>query len=977
MSDRVTISYSMDGENWQEVSNQNISEKKDFKANEENVFTFDPITAKYIRWNLYNEAKLAAGVSEVCVYEKMLKMDVGTSVNLKSLKINGADLEGFSADQDFYTLDLDYGEAVPQVSAEAEDENAVVFIVPAISANDTAIVQVISEDGNEQKSYMVQFHEKAPVLAQATIEIAKQPLIEDDVEPIRLTARLQDGDILQNGVLEVTYTVGNPEIAEVRDGQFYALNPGTTTLKAAITYHGITVDSNELTLTIEKNPAQKLITGYEQVSVETGKGVKPVLPEKIRATFNVGLPKEVPVTWDEINPEQYGKYGTFTVKGTVEGQELCPQAKVTVKGITGIEQFSCATPVGVTPKLAERARIYYSDGTIDEAAVTWDEHPQELFLNNASIVTIKGTAKGMKTQTTVRVTMDTENGDKFTGYKNGFYWPLGMASFTNGAGSSGDSASKLNDNIISHNPEDNNRWCNWDSTARSEDWAGIVFGLEEVTYKFIDNLEIDFYTDHGASLPTEYTVEYYDGEYFNVPPSDPNNVTDAHPAGVNENWKPVNNLRLNTPAMLSDSETNYFTFDMVETCAIRIRMKAAANKCLGITEMAAYERLAISKNEPAITGISLNGTALLEFDPKTMHYVYRVNGEEMPQITAQTTQNASVSVIYPEGFGADARLIVRAENGVDTKTYTIRLEKGDSSVDDLEKELEELRKQLVQAKEDLELRNSELKDAQEAVKEATKEKENAQQELRQAEIDLKEANEKLEAAKREAEDAKEDANQKVAEAQNEVQKAQERVTEAQTIALKAEESLAAALNEKASAEKALSDAQEEIAGLQQKVAILSAELSDALKKLEDAREAQKKAEQEAKAAKEKAEQEAKAAKEAQEARLKAEQEAREAQEALKRTQQALEEAQKKLSASSAKKTVIRFDKKKYTVKKGKSVRLGVTIKNQNGAKVTYKSANKKIARVSKKGVVKGLKKGKTKITVTCNKKKKSVTVQVK
>ena len=57
--------------------------------------------------------------------------------------------------------------------------------------------------------------------------------------------------------------------------------------------------------------------------------------------------------------------------------------------------------------------------------------------------------------------------------------------------------------------------------------------------------------------------------------------------------------------------------------------------------------------------------------------------------------------------------------------------------------------------------------------------------------------------------------------------------------------------------------------------------------------------------------------------------------------------------------------------------MGVTIKNQNGAKVTYKSANKKIARVSKKGVVKGLKKGKTKITVTCNKKKKSVTVQVK
>lgn len=76
--------------------------------------------------------------------------------------------------------------------------------------------------------------------------------------------------------------------------------------------------------------------------------------------------------------------------------------------------------------------------------------------------------------------------------------------------------------------------------------------------------------------------------------------------------------------------------------------------------------------------------------------------------------------------------------------------------------------------------------------------------------------------------------------------------------------------------------------------------------------------------------------------------------------------------------------KKVVVAKGKSVKLKtvVSVKPDKAAnkKVTYKSANKKIATVSNKGVVKGKKAGNTKITVTSkkNKKKKAtISVQVK
>ena len=66
---------------------------------------------------------------------------------------------------------------------------------------------------------------------------------------------------------------------------------------------------------------------------------------------------------------------------------------------------------------------------------------------------------------------------------------------------------------------------------------------------------------------------------------------------------------------------------------------------------------------------------------------------------------------------------------------------------------------------------------------------------------------------------------------------------------------------------------------------------------------------------------------------------------------------------------------KQTVKVGKTVKLGAT--TEPAGKITYKSSNKKIATVTSKGVVKGKKKGKCKITVTANGWKQVVTVTVK
>ena len=68
-------------------------------------------------------------------------------------------------------------------------------------------------------------------------------------------------------------------------------------------------------------------------------------------------------------------------------------------------------------------------------------------------------------------------------------------------------------------------------------------------------------------------------------------------------------------------------------------------------------------------------------------------------------------------------------------------------------------------------------------------------------------------------------------------------------------------------------------------------------------------------------------------------------------------------------------KKSVSVRKGKKLKLKV--KATPSGKITYKSKNKKIATVTKKGSIKGIKKGSCTITVKCNGVTKKVKVKVK
>ena len=78
---------------------------------------------------------------------------------------------------------------------------------------------------------------------------------------------------------------------------------------------------------------------------------------------------------------------------------------------------------------------------------------------------------------------------------------------------------------------------------------------------------------------------------------------------------------------------------------------------------------------------------------------------------------------------------------------------------------------------------------------------------------------------------------------------------------------------------------------------------------------------------------------------------------------------------TVKNPTLTLNKTSASVKVGKTTK--ITAKAAPSGKVTYKSGNKKIATVSSKGTIKGIKKGTAKITVTCNGVTKTVKVTVK
>ena len=578
--------------------------------------------------------------------------DVAAPV-VPTVTVGGEAVTGLTSQKPMQYRTLAYGAELPKVTASAE--NAAVTVVQASAANGMrASIFVQPKDGGPLQTYAIQFLEEAPKIDHLSLQVEKADgLKEDQTVKLSVLAHYQDGTQAVLPADKVTFsTSGEGEVA-VRKGMLELHKPGTVTLKAE--YEGAT---GQVDLTIQANTEKKVAQSIRPVNVVTDLHQEPSLPATVTVEYDKGFPKAHKVTWQAIPKEKLDHYQTFEVLGKVEGLDLEARAKVSVEGIVSVEEVSVTTPIAEAPQLPESVRTYDSYGHVSSAKVTWDTIRPEQYAKEG-VFTVDGRLEGtqLTTKLHVRVSAQTEKGANISDQWTGSELPLAFASDSNPS----DPVSNVNDKLISYNNQPANRWTNWN--RKKDASVGVLFGDSGILSKrSVDNLSVGFHEDHGVGVPKSYVIEYYVGKEVPSTPKNPSFLeTENHVFNDPANWKEVSNLK--APAQLKAGEMNHFSFDKVDTYAVRIRMvRLDSKKGTSITEVQIFAKQ-VAAAKQGQTRIQVDGKDLANFNPDlTDYYLESVDGK-VPAVTASVSNNGLATVVPSVREGEPVRVIAKAENG--------------------------------------------------------------------------------------------------------------------------------------------------------------------------------------------------------------------------------------------------------------------------------------------------------------------------
>ena len=562
-------------------------------------------------------------------------------------------VEGLSTDQPVLYHKLAYGAALPEVKALAE--NAQVTVIQANEANGMrASIYVQPNDGGALQTYAIQFLQEAPQIERLSLEVENaDALKEDQTVGIKVLAHYQDGTQAVLKADKVTFSTSGEGDVAVRKGMLELHKPGQVTLKAQ--FEGA---EGQIDLNIQANTENKVVQAIRPVSVVTGLNQEPSLPDTVTVEYDKGFPKVHKVTWQAVAKEDLAKYHSFDVLGKVEGIENEAHAKVSVEGIIAVEEVTTTTPVSEAPQLPESVRTYHSNGQVSSAKVTWDAIDPSQYATEGSF-TVTGHVEGtqLPTKLHVRVSAQTETGANISDQWTGSELPLAFASDSNPS----DSVANVNDKLISFNDQPANRWTNWKRTSEAS--VGILFGDSGILSKrSVDNLNVAFHEDHGVGAPKSYVIEYYVGKDVPTVPKNPSFVaSEDHVFNDDNNWKQVTNLK--APDQVRAGEMTHFSFDKVNTYAVRIRMVRPDGKWgTSITEIQIFSKQ-VAPAKKAQAQIQVDGKDLPNFNPGLTDYYLEAKEDQAPTVTASVSDNGIATVIPSVREGDPVRVVVKAENG--------------------------------------------------------------------------------------------------------------------------------------------------------------------------------------------------------------------------------------------------------------------------------------------------------------------------
>ena len=637
------------------------------------------IDTEVISWTLKNPAALTkeGGRTEATgklvddgheVTATFIASSKETTSSITGLTVGDKDLENFEPSKTYYRVSLPYTAKIPSVGAQTTGYQVTIQQASADNGYQASVF-LSDQKGDLVQTYLIQFVKEAPALTRLEVNVeGKEKATEDQVLPYHVIGHYEDGSQTEFSASDVHLEAKSADGGhlEVNGQNLLLYTKGRVTLTPRIDNQTEKTQSVSTELVIKENKVEKKIVKLHPVSISTDINQQPNLPSQVGAEFDKGLPRKVAVTWDKVAEKELGHYHSFIIKGHVEGTDIEAQATVTVEGLQVAEEISLTVPKGESVQLPANVRAYHSNGTTIYKDVVWNQVPAN-FSQTEGVYEINGRLvdSNLTTKAHVRVSSQVVAGNNISKQWTGSQLPAAIVSNTGGD----DSANALNDLTVSRTTTGaKNRWTTW-RTNTDNDWASILFGNSgDLTKRFVNNLSVDFYSDRTIGLPKEYVIEYYVGQEVPDLPNDVNNAQrdSNHPFNNPDNWKVVENLH--APSQLSATQTNHFTFDKVETYAIRIRMKKADGTAgVGLTELTVLGNKVLSSTSSEIS-IKVDGKDLEHFNPsKTDYYIPQSSKE----ITATASNNGLVTVVPATSPKGATRFILKAEDGTVLKEYRI------------------------------------------------------------------------------------------------------------------------------------------------------------------------------------------------------------------------------------------------------------------------------------------------------------------
>ncbi|WP_169512677.1 Ig-like domain-containing protein [Aestuariimicrobium kwangyangense] len=137
------------------------------------------------------------------------------------------------------------------------------------------------------------------------------------------------------------------------------------------------------------------------VSVSTPAGIAPTMPANISVVWSDKTTTSETVSWSTIAADAYAKAGTFTVSGTVRGEQIA-RATVTVAApaLVSVVPATVSTLVGLAPKLPANVMVTWSDRSTSSQAVVWDPVPAMSYAQPGTF-SVAGTVGGQRVATAI------------------------------------------------------------------------------------------------------------------------------------------------------------------------------------------------------------------------------------------------------------------------------------------------------------------------------------------------------------------------------------------------------------------------------------------------------------------------------------------------------------------------------------------------------------------------------------------------